>query len=73
MTIYKKLQITSYLAPNWFEFYQAIAASLSRVLKVEFQLQQSEYDPLEDDLLFQDQIDLAFICGLPLIRYSHAP
>ncbi|BDI19330.1 hypothetical protein ANSO36C_51320 [Nostoc cf. commune SO-36] len=70
MTIYKKLQITSYLAPNWFEFYQAIAAYLGRVLKVEFQLQQGEHDPLEDSLLFQDQIDLAFICGLPLIRYS---
>ncbi|ODG99650.1 phosphate ABC transporter substrate-binding protein [Nostoc sp. KVJ20] len=70
MTIYKRLHITSYLAPNWFEFYQAIAAYLGRVLRVEFQLQQGEYDPLEDDLLFQDQIDLAFICGLPLIRYS---
>ena len=70
MTIYKRLQITSYLAPNWFGLYQAIAAYLGRVLEVEVQLQQGEYDPLEDPLLFQDQIDLAFICGLPLIRYS---
>ncbi|WP_375514508.1 PhnD/SsuA/transferrin family substrate-binding protein [uncultured Nostoc sp.] len=73
MTIYKRykrLEITSYLAPNWFGFYQAIAAYLGRVLKLEVQLQQGEYDPLEDPLLFQDQIDLAFICGLPLIRYS---
>ncbi|BAY27577.1 ABC-type phosphate/phosphonate transport system periplasmic component-like protein [Calothrix sp. NIES-2100] len=70
MTLYKRLQITSYLAPNWFEFYQAIAAYLGRVLKLEFQLQQAEQDPLEDPLLFQDKIDLAFICGLPLIRYS---
>ncbi|BBD63975.1 ABC-type phosphate/phosphonate transport system periplasmic component-like protein [Nostoc commune NIES-4072] len=67
---YKKLQITSYLAPNWFGFYQAIAAYLGRVLKVEFQLQPGECDPLEDLQLFEDQIDLAFICGLPLIRYS---
>jgi len=70
MSIYKRLRIISYLAPNWFGFYQAIAAYLGRVLKVETQLQQSEYDPLKDPLLFQDQIDLAFICGLPLIRYS---
>ena len=70
MTIYKRLKIISYLAPNWFEFYQAIASYLGRVLKIEFQLQQGEHDPLEDPLLFQDQIDLAFICGLPLIRYS---
>jgi phosphonate transport system substrate-binding protein len=66
----KRLRVISYLAPNWFEFYQAIATYLGRVLKVEFQLQQGECDPLEDPLLFQDQIDLAFICGLPLIRYS---
>jgi phosphonate transport system substrate-binding protein len=64
------LQIVSYLAPNWLEFYQAIAAYLSRVLGVETQLKQGKCDPLEDPLLFQDQIDLAFICGLPLIRYS---
>jgi phosphonate transport system substrate-binding protein len=70
MTIYKRLQITSYLAPNWFGFYQEIAAYLGRVLQVEVELQQGEYDPLQDPLLFQDQIDLAFICGLPLIRYS---
>ncbi|MEH1843348.1 MAG: PhnD/SsuA/transferrin family substrate-binding protein [Nostoc sp.] len=70
MTRYKKLLITSYLAPNWFGLYQAIAAYLSRVLKVEVQLQPGEYDPLEDPLLLQDKIDLAFICGLPLIRYS---
>ncbi|MBD2354790.1 PhnD/SsuA/transferrin family substrate-binding protein [Tolypothrix sp. FACHB-123] len=70
MSIYKRLRVISYLAPNWFEFYQAIATYLSRVLRVEFQLKQGECDPLEDPLLFQDQIDLAFICGLPLIRYS---
>jgi phosphonate transport system substrate-binding protein len=70
MSIYKSLRVISYLAPNWFGFYQAIAIYLGRVLKIEFQLQQGEYDPLEDPLLFQDQIDLAFICGLPLIRYS---
>ncbi|MBH8572973.1 PhnD/SsuA/transferrin family substrate-binding protein [Nostocaceae cyanobacterium CENA369] len=70
MTKYTGLRIVSYLAPNWLGFYQAIAAYLSRVLGVETQLKQGECDPLEDPLLFQDQIDLAFICGLPLIRYS---
>ncbi|MCM0594326.1 MAG: PhnD/SsuA/transferrin family substrate-binding protein [Gloeotrichia echinulata IR180] len=70
MIIYKRLRVISYLAPNWFELYQAIANYLGRVFKVEFQLQQGECDPLEDPLLFQNQIDLAFICGLPLIRYS---
>ncbi|MBD2202722.1 PhnD/SsuA/transferrin family substrate-binding protein [Calothrix sp. FACHB-1219] len=70
MNIDKRLRIVSYLAPNWFGFYQAIAAYLSRILPLETQLQQSQIDPLEDPKLFQDQIDLAFICGLPLIRYS---
>ncbi|MBH8551409.1 PhnD/SsuA/transferrin family substrate-binding protein [Nostocaceae cyanobacterium CENA357] len=69
MTILTKLRIVSYLAPNWLEFYQAIAAYLGRVLEIETQLHQGECDPLKDPLLFQDQIDLAFICGLPLIRY----
>ncbi len=64
------LQAVSYLAPNWLELYQAIATYLGGVLQVEIQLHQSEYDPLKDPLLFQDQIDLAFICGLPLISYS---
>jgi phosphonate transport system substrate-binding protein len=66
----KKLRIISYLAPNWFGFYKDIMAYLGRVLGVETQLQQGECDPLEDPLLLQDKLDLAFICGLPLIRYS---
>ncbi|MDZ7961307.1 MAG: PhnD/SsuA/transferrin family substrate-binding protein [Aulosira sp. DedQUE10] len=65
----KNLQVISYLAPNWFGFYEAILAYLGRVLGVEIQLKQGEYDPLLDPLLLQDQLDLAFICGLPLIRY----
>ncbi|RCJ31966.1 phosphate ABC transporter substrate-binding protein [Nostoc minutum NIES-26] len=70
MTRYKGLRIISYLAPNGLGFYQAIAAYLGRVLGIETQLEQGECDPLEDPLLFQDQLDLAFICGLPLVRYS---
>ncbi|ABA24611.1 ABC-type phosphate/phosphonate transport system periplasmic component-like protein [Trichormus variabilis ATCC 29413] len=70
MTIDKRLCLVSYLAPNWWQFYQAIATYLGRVVQMEIQLQPGECDPLEDPLLLQDQLDLAFICGLPLIRYS---
>jgi phosphonate transport system substrate-binding protein len=70
MTKITKLQAVSYLAPNYFGLYQEITAYLGRVLQVEIALHQSKYDPLKDTLLFKDQIDLAFICGLPLIRYS---
>ena len=66
----KKLRVISYLAPNWFSFYKEIVGYLGRVLEIETQLHQGECDPLEDPLLLQDKLDLAFICGLPLIRYS---
>jgi len=65
----KKLQTVSYLAPNWFGFYKAVLAYLDRVLGVETQLIQGKCDSLEDPILLQDELDLAFICGLPLIRY----
>jgi phosphonate transport system substrate-binding protein len=66
----KTWRAVSYLAPNYWQLYQAIADYLSRVLQVEIQLYPGECDPLQDPLLLQDKIDLAFICGLPLIRYS---
>jgi phosphonate transport system substrate-binding protein len=69
VTRLKKLQVISYLAPNWFGFYEAVLAYLGRMLGLETQLKQGECDPLLDPLLLQDQLDLAFICGLPLIRY----
>lgn len=62
------LRVVSYLAPSWFDFYQAVVDYLSRVLGMETQLKQGEYDPLEDPVLLQDQLDFVFICGLPLIR-----
>ncbi|GBE90676.1 phosphate/phosphite/phosphonate ABC transporter substrate-binding protein [Nostoc cycadae] len=65
-----KLRVVSYLAPNWFWFYEAIVAYLGRILAVETQLQASQYDPLADPILLTDQLDLAFICGLPLVRYG---
>lgn len=52
-----------------FWFYEAVGASLSRILGVETQIVQSQYDPLEDPVLRQDRVDIAFICGLPFIRY----
>lgn len=64
-----KLRVVSYLAPNWFGFYKAVLVYLSRVLGIESELQEGECDPLEDPILIEDRLDLAFICGLPLIRY----
>nr|WP_155749728.1 PhnD/SsuA/transferrin family substrate-binding protein [Scytonema sp. UIC 10036] len=52
-----------------FHFYKAVVAYVGRILGVETQLHQGECDPLEDPLLIKNQLDLAFICGLPLIRY----
>jgi phosphonate transport system substrate-binding protein len=64
------LQIASYLAPNMMVFYAAVGRYLERVLKINTQIWQSEFDPLEDPKLLQDQIDLAFICGLPFARHA---
>lgn len=63
-----QLRAVSYLAPNWFEFYEAVVNHLGQALQIETHLLQSDRDPLEDPLLLQDQIDLMFICGLPFIR-----
>lgn len=64
-----KLKLVSYLAPNWFWFYKAVAAYLERVLKTETQIISGEGDPLLELMRSPDQFDLAFICGLPFIRY----
>lgn len=66
------LQAVSYLASNWFRFYQAVTDALARSLLVNIQLQQGEFDPLADPLLLNDQLDLAFICGLPFIRHHQS-
>ncbi len=63
-----KLRLVSYLAPNMFGFYEAVGAYLSRVLDIETQLEQSQYDPLEDPMMLQNRLDIAFICGLPFAR-----
>jgi phosphonate transport system substrate-binding protein len=61
----KKLNLVSYLAPSMFSFYEAVATYISRVFNLKTELVQSQYDPLEDPVLIQDQLDIAFICGLP--------
>ncbi|XGV96944.1 MAG: phosphate/phosphite/phosphonate ABC transporter substrate-binding protein [Leptolyngbya sp. BL-A-14] len=62
------LHIVSYLAPNWLWFYEAIATAFSHALQVETSIAQSPHDPLDDPLLQDDHVDLAFICGLPFIQ-----
>ena len=52
-----------------FWFYEAVGAYLSRVLNVKIDIIQSPNDPLEDPLLLQDRLDIAFICGLPFVRH----
>jgi phosphonate transport system substrate-binding protein len=74
MTAPTSLSIVSYLAPNAFWFYQAVAAHLQQVLGIQVQLSESQFDPLDDPDLINDRIDLALICGLPFIRhYQNAP
>lgn len=63
------LRLVSYLAPNMFGFYEAVGASLSRLLAIETQVVQSQYDPLEDPMMLEDRLDMAFICGLPFARH----
>ncbi len=65
-----KLRFVSYLAPNMFWFYEAVAVYLGHVFDVEAQIVQSQYDPLSDPLMLQDRLDIAFICGLPFVQRS---
>lgn len=67
-----QLTIASYLAPNWFWFYQAIAAAIDRALPTQTHLSAHPCDPLHDPALLNSEIDLAFICGLPFIRHYQA-
>ncbi|MBD2103684.1 PhnD/SsuA/transferrin family substrate-binding protein [Leptolyngbya sp. FACHB-261] len=48
--------------------YEAVGAYLSRALGVEIHTRQSAYDPLEDPAVLEDRLELAFLCGLPLVR-----
>jgi phosphonate transport system substrate-binding protein len=66
------MKMISYLSPNLFWFYQAVADSLSRQLNQKIDLSQATCDPLVDPMLQQNQVDLAFICGLPLLRHNRS-
>lgn len=66
----KKLKLVSYLAPNMFWFYQAVATYLGRVFGVETQIVQGQYEALSDPLILQAQLDIAFICGLPFVQLN---
>lgn len=67
---HNQLSCVSYLAPNMFEFYKAVGAYLGRVLGIETHIVQSKYDPLEDPVMLQDRLDIAFICGLPFTQIN---
>jgi len=67
----KSLTVVSYLSPNLFWFYEAIGEYLSRTFNILVQVKQSWADPFTD-LLQQTELDIAFVCGLPLIRACHA-
>jgi phosphonate transport system substrate-binding protein len=65
------MKIVSYLAPNWFYLYEAVSQSLGRALGIETSIQQGAVDPLDDPMLQTGDWDMAFICGLPLVRLNH--
>jgi phosphonate transport system substrate-binding protein len=50
------------------EYYQSVVLFLGRVLQCETQFVSSDLDPINDLRLQEDNVDLAFICGLPFIR-----
>jgi phosphonate transport system substrate-binding protein len=51
-----------------FYIYQAICDFLEQSLDTHIQLEQSPYDPMDDEALHAGQYDIVFICGLPLVR-----
>jgi phosphonate transport system substrate-binding protein len=63
-----KLRCVSYLAPNMFAFYKAVGAYLERLLGIETHVVQSQHDPFDDPVMLQEQLDVAFICGLPFAQ-----
>ena len=65
-----KLKAISYLSPNLFWLYQEVVQAIARRCDCHIELISANCDPLDDCLLNQDKIDIAFICGLPLIRHN---
>lgn len=66
----RELILVSYLAPNMFGFYSAVGEYLGCQLGVKTQILQSQFDPLTDPMMLQDQLDIAFICGLPFAQLN---
>lgn len=62
------MRAVSYLAPQLFPVYQAICDVIGKLLSTPICLIQANCDPLEDPFLLNDNVDFAFICGLPLAR-----
>ncbi|MCL1495547.1 MAG: PhnD/SsuA/transferrin family substrate-binding protein [Pseudanabaena sp. Salubria-1] len=65
-----KLKAISYLSPNLFWLYQEVVQAIARRCDCHIELIGATCDPLDDPLLEHDQVDIAFICGLPLIRHN---
>jgi phosphonate transport system substrate-binding protein len=68
ISLLSSLKLVSYLAPNCFYLYEAVAQFWGRSLNMQTHLIQGTIDPLEDPALQDDRIDVAFICGLPLVK-----
>ena len=64
------LKAISYLSPNLLWFYQEVIQAIARRCDCLIELIGATCDPLDDPLLEHDQVDIAFICGLPLIRHN---
>lgn len=62
------MRAVSYLAPQLLPVYQAICDTLGKTLNTTIRLIQSDTDPFDDPFLINDNVDFAFICGLPLAR-----
>ena len=64
------LNIVSYLAPNGFYLYEAVAQALGQGLGVEIRIRQGEVDLLDDPMFLMGKWDVALVCGLPLMRLN---
>ncbi|CAF2527338.1 unnamed protein product [Rotaria sp. Silwood2] len=65
------LRLRSYLAPNMFYLYESIASRFAHILQTDTNFDQSPCDALDDPDLRNGQIDIAFICELPLVRLQN--
>lgn len=66
------LRCVSYLSPSLMWLYQALADHMANALGASAQVTQSRFDAMDDPDLENGQIDIAFMCGLPLVRRERA-